>query len=325
MRILPFLQHMPLPMFEGEGVNGGGGGDQAAADAAAAAAAAEAAKGGKQSALNPGEEQSSSGPADWPDDWRDKLAGEDKDARKRLDRFKAPGDIFKSYVELETKFKQSGGKPADIPPPDGEKDPDGLKAWREERGIPADPTGYAVPDTIKDKVTEDDKPVVEGFTASMHAKNIPPAAAAAAMEFYFETRDQQLAAELQADRAAATEVGDVLRKEWGVEYTPLSKVASRFAAEITPGIDWFDARLEDGRLLSNIPEVVKALADLGMQKFGDVSYAGTEAAAKTSGRKAELEKIQRDEPEKYTPELRTEYGDIIAALEKRGESTAPSI
>lgn len=325
MRILPFLHHMPLPMFAPEGDEAAAA---AAAEAAAAeAAAAEAAKGGaRPSGLNPGDDaERGKGPADWPDDWRDKIAGDDADARKRLDRFKVPGDIFKSFRELETRQSKGGNKPADIPPPDAEKDPDGLKAWREERGIPADPTGYTVPDTVKEMVTEDDKPVVEGFTAAMHSKNIPPNAAAAAMEFYFETRDAQIAAELQADKAAASEVADALRSEWGSEYKPLSSAAAKFASEITPGINWFDARLDDGRLLSNVPEFVKALADLALLKYGDTSYVGAETAAKTNSRKVELETMQRDTPEKYGAAEQKEYGEILAALEKRGESTAPSI
>src|SRR5512135_169053 len=43
---------------------------------------------------------------DWPDDWREKLAGNDEKALKRLGRFASPAGIFKSFRELEAKFSR---------------------------------------------------------------------------------------------------------------------------------------------------------------------------------------------------------------------------
>ena len=44
-----------------------------------------------------------SAPADWPADWRQKLAGEDKKTLERLGRMASPADLFKSYRALEQK------------------------------------------------------------------------------------------------------------------------------------------------------------------------------------------------------------------------------
>lgn len=310
MRTLPFIHSMPLPMFEeGDPPKDPPAGDPPPADPPPP----------KPSALNAGEDPPKNGPTDWPDDWRSKLAGEDADASKRLERFKAPTDIWKSYRELEARVSKGGGKPTEIPAPDGEKDPDGLKAWREERGIPEDATGYVVPDTVKEMVTDADKPIIEAFTASAHAKHMTPAAAQAAMEFFFETRDAQIAAELAADKEAAESTSDALRKEWGREFKPLSGAAAKLAAEISPGVNWFDARLDDGRLLANVPEVVKALADLALLKYGDTSYVGAEKAAKTESRKAEIQKVMREDFNAYQNDaaMQKEYGDILEAEEKR--------
>lgn len=266
-------------------------------------------------------------PADWPDDWRDKLAGGDAAARKRLDRFKAPTDIFKSYTELEGKFK--AGKPADDEPmPDGEKEPEKLKEWRKARSIPDDPTGYAVPDTVKALVTDADKPRLAAFTEAMHAKGIPTSAAGAVMEWYFQEQDAIANSIAETDMANKESLTDELRTEWGSDFRANATLAKRGAEKVFPGIAWEDARLPDGRRMGDVADIVRSLADFGRTEFGDVSFASSDSANKTMARKQELETMMAEDRQKYNsdPKYSKEYqaimdAEIKAAGSRGGGST----
>jgi len=346
----------PVPVYGGDGGGGGGndGGDQkpdAAAEAAAAEAAAAAAaaggddktgdKVGDKSGADDkggnfldnadklddkaGDKSKDGDKASWPDDWRDRLAGGDKDFRKLLDRYTSVEEYGKAGREAQKKLS-SGKTMADEPMPDPEKEPDKAKEWRKARGIPDDPTGYAIPDTVKNLVTDADKPRLAGFTEAMHKANIPASAAGAAVEWYFQEQEAANAAVALADKADASEVEESLREEWGPDFKPNSQIAKRFAEEVTPGLNWFAARLPDGRTLGNVPDFVKALAEMGRERFGDVSLAGADNTAKTMARKTELENLMRDDPDRYhaDPKNSAEYQQIVDAELRAGKKDTGS-
>lgn len=338
----------PSPLWAPEGGEGGGGeggGEGAGADkkppaegAAAAEGAADGAggEGGEGAAAGAGkeggegeggsflggaddlEEGKVTTPADFPEDWRDKMAGEDKELRKALDRYKSPADVAKANLAAQKRLR-SGQVDLAEPMPDPEKEPDKAKDWRKARGIPDDPTGYEVPETVKAMVTDADKPRLAEFTEHMHKNNVPAPAAAAALEFYFQNIQATNEAIALADKADKGEVEEALRSEWGPEFKANSTVAKRFAEEAVPGINWFEARLPDGRLLGSVPDFVKALADMGRERYGDVSFAGQEATARTTARKEEIERIMVEDHARYEndPKMRQEYREIIEAEERR--------
>lgn len=254
-------------------------------------------------------------PATWPEDWRDKMAGEDKALRKRLDRMADPTALLKSYTELEARFKK-GGPAADEPMPE---DADKAKEWRAARGIPDDPTGYAIPDAVKSLVTDADKPKLADFTEAMHKAGISAAAVGPVMEWYFNEQANAVETIRKTDRADMEEAQEALRSEWGADFRANATVAKRFAEEITPGLNWFEARLPDGRTLGNVPDFVKALTTLGLREYGDVAFAGGENVNKTTARKEELERMMANDREAYMadPKLSKEYQSIMEAEMKR--------
>ena len=75
-------------------------------------------------------------PQTWPDNWRQEMAGGDEKELKRLERMKAPTDVYKSYRELE-KLKSSFTPPPKRPTADSS--PEEVAAYREAAGLPADP------------------------------------------------------------------------------------------------------------------------------------------------------------------------------------------
>lgn len=249
------------------------------------------------------------------------MAGGDKKIAERLARYTSPDAVGKALAETQDRLRAGKGGD-DVAMPDAEKDPEGAKAWRAERNIPADPTGYVIDDKIKTRLTDADIPVLAQFTEFMHGKNWPQAKVNEAIEWYVQ--GEEAAAQIMAenDKIGKQELEDSLRGVWGNEYRSNITVAERFAAEIFPGIALDSLRLPDGRKLSNIPEVMKSFAERGMDLYGDVAFAGG-AATQTASRKAELEKIMKTDIKTWnnSPLLKKEYFEILEAEERAAKRT----
>src|SRR5688572_23894721 len=96
-------------------------------------------------------------PADWPADWRQKLAGEDKKTLERLGRMASPADLLKSYRALEQKIS-AGELKKGLPE---NATPEQVAEWRREQGLPEKPEGYLENLSLPDGVVlgEADKPM----------------------------------------------------------------------------------------------------------------------------------------------------------------------
>ena len=259
-------------------------------------------------------------PADFPADWREKLAtGDDgkvdAKALERLKRMSAPGDLWKSYVAADSKISK-GKVNADEPMP---ADEEGAKAWRAARNIPDDPSGYVLPEDVTKNLTDADKPVLASYTEEMHKAGMPRNLVEAGARWYLNFVEQSAEATNVADKAAAKEVATTLNKKWGTDYTVNSNMAMTFATEAVPGTDWYMARLPDGRTLGNVPEVVEMMAKFARMEYGDERFAGGEAATRTATREQELKKIMDTDIDTWnrSPDLRKEYGEILSAKDKR--------
>lgn len=326
-----------LPVFEGEGAAAGATGAAAGATGAAAGAtgAAPGATGdaGATGAapLNnalaaPADGGKVTVPADWPTDWREKMAGGDAKVVERLKRYDSPVAFGKAGLEAQTRIL-SGKVAEDVPMPDEKTDAAGAKAWREERGIPVDPTGYKLPDDVTKALSPDDAPVLANFTTYAHANGMTPKQVEQSVKWYAGLVETQRAEEVALDKGAEAATEDALRKTWGEGYRDNKMMAQKFSSEAIPGVDWFMARLPNdpkfgdnaGKTLGNIPGVVEALAGLGLLKYGDVIFADGAAAKATESRMAELKNIMDTDIDKWnaSPALRKEYFEGLEKMAKR--------
>lgn len=256
---------------------------------------------------------------DWPDDWRDKLAGGDKDYRKQLDRYGSPADIGKKARELEKKLS-SGEYKRDLPK---DADAETVKAWRAERGLPENPEGYveklALPNGLV--LGEADKPVVAEFAAAAHASNMDQAAFSGLVAKYYEMQDKQAAARAEADAGHQAENIHALRAEWGANYTREINGVNAFVGQIfgKDAASILAARTPDGKLVGDTIGFIKAVAALN-REINPVSTLipsmGNDPAKSISDRKAELMDIRRKTPEKYFGKLEQEFLELIAAEDK---------
>ncbi len=301
----------------GDKTDAGSGGTTQTDKAAASADAGDKDKGGK-SALASGADDDAGGdktPATWPEDWRAKLAGDDKDFAKQLERFGSPADLAKSFKEAQ-KTIRSGKVKAEMPDPE---DADAMKAWRKDNGIPEDATAYVIPETIKEYVTDDDKPMLNSFTEFAHEKNLPQAAMDTALEWYFQQQETIASEQASKDKAASEATTEALRSEYGREYKANMQLAKDFMAA-TPeiGDQWTEARLPDGRRLGDIPEFVMHIAEQGRAKYGDTAFSNPDAEAQHNSRKAEIEKIRDTDFDRYEAEgLDKEMRTILEKEAKR--------
>lgn len=309
-----------LPLWAAEvGGAAGVGADKGAGDAAAVAAAAAKANGASLLADDAAgaDEPVATHPAKFPENWKEEMGGADKDTLKALERYKSPADVAKALREAQKTIAKGGkGTVAEKP---AVEDAAGLKVWREQQGIPDEPTAYKLPEAVTKRITDADKPNVAFFTEAMHKRDAPTSAVTMALETYYDLQDQVQAAIDQGDKQFKTETEDVLREEWGSAYRPNMTLAKRFVEEIMPGVNMLDARLPDGRLVGSVPELVKSLVAMGTMHYGDEAFAGSDAATKTQNRKEELEQMQKTDMNKYNsdPKFRKEYIEILAAEEKR--------
>ncbi|MCU9931022.1 hypothetical protein OFL77_27195, partial [Escherichia coli] len=83
--------------------------------------------------------------------------------------------------------------------------------WRKANGIPDKPEDYAVPEVKGYEWTEADKPLMNAFMSSMHAKNATQEQIDAMLQTYVSVAAESKVAQAEADKAAEVEVIDHLR------------------------------------------------------------------------------------------------------------------
>ena len=265
-------------------------------------------------------------PAYWPDDWRDRLAGNDEVFRKRLNRFQSPDGVVKSWRSLEQRLS-TGELKANTPFP-AEGTDEEKNAWRQERGIPPMPDAYLekLPDGLV--LGEEDKELAGDFAKAMHERNAPPEFVHAGLEWYNRLQERVAAERSEQDKAARQTSEDELRSEWGAEYRGnLNHMNATLFANAPEGFvnNLFGARLADGSLLGNNPDALKwmvwAAKEINPSPILAPAGSGNQLQSiKDEMRKLELEMTNSRAWAKNT-EGQKRYRDLVLAeeaMQKRG-------
>lgn len=259
-------------------------------------------------------------PADWPEDWRSKLAGDDKTALKSLERYNSPADMAKALREAQKKIS-SGSIKSEL---SKDATPEEVAAWRKDQGIPDAPDGYDV--KVKGLVWgEADKPLLEDFTKFAHEKNMTPAQVKTNLEWYAQHQEQQMEARRSADLNFQYETGQSLKKEWGADYTRNVNAIKSMTDSLPDGADWiFNARTEDGKILGNHPLFIKWLSGAA-REINPVAtllpQSGANPAKGVGERLIEITKLMGDGRSEYwkgpnAENLQKEFRDLADAQQK---------
>lgn len=261
---------------------------------------------------------------DWPDDWREKLAGGDEKMLARLKRFASPANVLKSWRELETRVSAGEFKKS-LPPNATEEQ---VAAWRKENGIPEAPEGYfdALDGTV---IGEADKPIVAEFMDLAHKSNLPPAQVKQTLDWYYATQERLAQEQAERDTAYRAQSVEELRGEYGGEFkrnfTDLKAWVGSAGDEVADL--FFGARLPDGSLLGDNPAVLKwmigQMREISPLSTVVPSNTGNPAQA-VDGEIAEIEKLMRDNPEAYWRDgaKQQRLQELYRAQEKHGKKVA---
>ncbi|AXV17272.1 hypothetical protein CYG48_05015 [Neorhizobium sp. SOG26] len=244
---------------------------------------------------------------------REQLAGGDEKFLKHLERYKSVDAITKMVREAR-QAAQNAGKPIMLT---DKSTPEEVKAFREAYGIPEDPAAYPGDFRQDFKASDADKAILGEFKQAMHSRHVPPAAAAAALEWYqdFATAQQQ---ELDGNLVkVAKETQSSLRQEWGGEYDGnIGAINELMTSHL--GKDGFEEmmslRMTDGSRLQDHAPFVKMMAQIATDYYGSnaIFNGDIETTSKTLEEKiAETREVQTKDPEKYRS---AQYQEYVAGL-----------
>lgn len=253
---------------------------------------------------------------DWPSDWRSKIAGDDADFLKELERFPDLQKLGKSWRDAQKKIR-SGELKHQLP---ADATPEQLAEWRKQNGIPNDAKGYNVNLPNGKILGEQDQPHVASFTEAMHGLNAPDAVVNRALEWYFDFQENAKSELQQKDRGFRATAEEDLRDKWGVEY----KGNLTAIKNMLDGAGVHDllmtSRGGDGRLLGANPDVLQWLAGLSreLNPTGTIVPSDGQTTLKSiETRLEELAKLQRTDPKKYWgPETQDEERKLLAAQQR---------
>lgn len=202
-------------------------------------------------------------PAPAPTDWRTAIAGDDAKKLAILGRYASEQAWRDSWFELRKTVDTTRPKQ---PLPENAT-PEQLAAWRADNGIPNEPKGYLekLPDGLV--IGAEDLPIFESFAAELHAQNIPPQAAHAAIKWYNNFVEQQQAHTAEMDRTNAAATSEALRTEWGPDYQANVNARKAFIDSLPERVrdGFLTARLPDGTLLGEYPEMSQWLVGMAAE------------------------------------------------------------
>lgn len=263
-------------------------------------------------------------PQNWPDNWRELMAGDDKEALKQLARYQAPPGLWKKVRNLEKVVSSSAPKK-----PGDDATPEEITEWRGKVGLAETPEKLLEAVKLPDGrvIGDDDKPIVDSFVKTVW-QDSTPAQVSKALGWYYDHLEERKAAELEADEAYHVENRKALKEEWGPgEYKRnIEGHLKGFFADAPDGL-WdrvFSARDAVGRKLGDNPDLVKFLVAKAAELNPQATItSGGEGGGSIASRRAEIRKMMLDNPsEYYKPEIqREELALIDAELKQKGRAT----
>lgn len=238
-----------------------------------------------------------------PDQWREIFSGGDEKIMAKLKRYTNPQNAMKAWLSADQKIR-SGEYKRGI----AEDATDEEKAeWRKANGIPEKPEDYAVPEVKGHEWTDADKPLMNAFMSSMHAKHATQEQIDAMLQTYVSVTAEAKVARAEADKTAEIEVIDHLRTQWGNDYRTNTRLMQRALSdpELMPGglgEVFKNARGPDGKMLKHNPAFAEWLGNLALDTYGAGAMVNGDAETSLTSRETELANMMRTNIDRYQNE-----------------------
>jgi hypothetical protein len=266
----------------------------------------------------------------WGDTWREALAGEDKAALKRLQRFAAPTDLYKSLRETENKLRSGQA----FAPPSEDAEPAEIAAYQKRMGIPETPEGYGL--AFPEGVTPSETAIAElaDFQKQAHKLGATPAQTKALFEWYQSTTKEATEQRESTINDLRLENIAELKSEFkGREYQRNVAIANEFLAQHFDGRETelneiLHAKLANGVELANYAPYVRFLFKAARDGADEEALmAGDRAGGSGKSiedRKAELvaKSVGPGLNKAEDAELNQIYETITARAERQGRGRA---
>lgn len=239
-------------------------------------------------------------PADFPEDWRQKLAGDNEKELAMLQRMKSPADVWKAYRAIQQKM--SSGELISTLPEDATEDE--VSAWRKANGVPESPGDYKIPEIKDYQWNEADESLISEFLQDAHKDGFPQKVVDSALKSVARLQQQQLQRIAEFDATNKERMEDELRTELGTEYRPRLKRIGRvlndpeaFPDGIGPLIA--AARDPNGVRLVDNPSFFRWLDSYAELYKGESGLVSAEDVSAMTSREEEIVKIMKSNLDEY--------------------------
>ena len=280
------------------------GGDPAPKDPAkgAAAPAKEPVKSAADPAVAPPAPAAGDVPPaakEWPKEWRELFAGDDKKRIAKVARYSDPGKVLDALVAVETDL-HSGRYIKKLPTHYTDEE---LSEFRKANNIPDKPDGYDTDLGNGIVWGEADKPHIDDFTRYAHENNMTPDEVKRGLGWWAQYQETLLAKQDEADTIAMQEAATTLRAKWGGEETK-NKNFLKTVLDQQEGLysGMLNARMPNGRRLGDSPEAL----DFLVKKFAEADpYArelpgnGQDPAKTVEKEMADIKAMMGNKESKY--------------------------
>lgn len=272
-------------------------------------------------------------PHSFPDDWRKLMAGDPSEYEsedlyekemKRLERFKSPNDVFKSYREVE---KLAKSRKPDVPRPGKDASPDDVERYRAEKGLPNSPQDYNLDFDDGFTVGEDLKDDVDAILDLAHSNYLDNDTTKQLVRAFADNKAGEMQVREKVNDEARIDTLSTLKSEWGGEFDAnLNAIPAVFANQpkelMAQVLNMVDP--ETGVKLGNTPEGVKWLVDLGktLNPTATLVPSGKNDAAGISDEINKIESMMwsqdKAERQKYRsdPGMQKRYRELLMHRQK---------
>lgn len=250
-----------------------------------------------------------------PLDWagrRAAVAKGDAKLEARLARYPTEEAALQALIEAQNKISSAGLKQA-LP---DKATPEQVDAWRRDNGIPATPNDYEVYLPADVELDADGHRMVDAFLKVAHDANMAPAHVNKALEFMLESELAESKATMAKDAEYAEIAHGQLRQSMGSEFDTNINMLGNLLDMAPAGLKQhlLTARLEDGSVFGNNPEVITWLVGIARELNPMATLSPSGGMTTLTGMDNEMADIQAK-----MGDANSEYwkGPKSASLQKR--------